>query len=83
MYVSAVDPLSIHYARSCVLSGGAPTPLAHRCSKLHIKIMGDGDRAYMASMGGAFMGKVDGAVIFFGRCLKILVFRGVPFSVLA
>ena len=33
---------------SCVLSGGAPTPLAHRCSKFHIKIMGDGDRAYMA-----------------------------------
>ena len=33
---------------SCVLSGEAPTPLAHRCSKFHIKIMGDGDRAYMA-----------------------------------
>ena len=30
-------------------------------------------------MGGAFMGQMDGAVIFFGRCLKILVFRGVPF----
>ena len=22
---------------SCMLSGGAPTPLAHRCSKFHIK----------------------------------------------
>ena len=38
-----------------MLSGGAPTPLAHRCSKFHIKIIGDGDRAYMALMGGEFM----------------------------
>ena len=32
----------------CVFSEGAPTPLAHRCSKFRMKIMGDGDRAYMA-----------------------------------
>ena len=31
-----------------MLSGGALTPLVHRCSKFHIKIMVDGDRAYMA-----------------------------------
>ena len=40
--------------RSCVSSGGAPTPLAHRCSKFHtyikreVKTKGDGDGAFMA-----------------------------------
>ena len=34
-------------------------------------------------MGVAFMGEMDGAVIVFGRYLKILVFREVPFPILA
>ena len=46
--------------RGCVLSGGAPTPLAHRCSKFHINIMGDGDRAYRIA--GKFDGDLNLAV---------------------
>ena len=37
-----------HKSKALCVEGGAPTPLVHRCSKFHIKIMGDGGRAYMA-----------------------------------
>ena len=35
------------------------------------------------TMGGAFMGQMDGAVIVFRRYSKILVLKGVPFPILA
>ena len=74
-----VEPGHFSMARlscSCVSSGGAPTPLVHRCSlcenfththiKCEVKIMGYGDGASMAKWVGQL-------VILGGDMLKITV----------